>query len=26
MPADSISRCPFASNGDIGTSRLEWQL
>ena len=26
MPADGISRCPFASNGDIGTSRLEWQL
>ena len=23
MPADGIPSCPFASNGDIGTSRLE---
>jgi len=23
MPADGIPRCPFASNGDVGTSRLE---
>jgi hypothetical protein len=26
MPADGIPRCPFASNGDVGTSRLEEQL
>ena len=23
MPADGIPSCPFASNGDVGTSRLE---
>jgi len=26
MPADGSSRCPLASNGDVGTSRLEEQL
>jgi hypothetical protein len=26
MPADGIPRCGFASNGDVGTSRLEEQL
>ena len=26
MPADGSSRCPLASNGDVGTSRLEKQL
>jgi len=26
MPADGIPRCPFASNGDVGTSRIEQQL
>jgi hypothetical protein len=26
MPADGIPRCGFASNGDVGTSRLEGQL
>jgi hypothetical protein len=26
MPADGIPRCRFASNGDVGTSRLEEQL
>jgi hypothetical protein len=26
MPADGIPRCPYTSNGDIGTSRLEEQL
>jgi hypothetical protein len=26
MPADGIPRCPFAANGDVGTSRLEEQL
>jgi hypothetical protein len=26
MPADGSIRCPFASNGDVGTSRLEQQL
>jgi hypothetical protein len=26
MPADGIPRLPFASNGDVGTSRLERQL
>jgi hypothetical protein len=26
MPADGILRCPSASNGDVGTSRLEEQL
>jgi hypothetical protein len=26
MPADGIPGCPFASNGDVGTSRLEGLL
>ena len=26
MPAESIPRCPFGSNGDLGSSRLEEQL
>jgi hypothetical protein len=26
MPADGIPGCPFASNGDVGTPRLEDQL
>jgi hypothetical protein len=26
MPADGIPRCPFASNGDVGTPHLEKQL
>jgi len=26
MPADGIPRCGFASNGDVGTSRLEGQV
>jgi hypothetical protein len=26
MPAESIPRCPFGSNGDLGPSRLEEQL
>ena len=26
MPADGNPRCPFASNGDVGTSRMQEQL